>query len=289
MLGHRSAALWLTLLLAIGCGGTPRAAPAPETRQSAWTGDVSEESFRRLHELSAEQAPPPRGEGVDLGGSRGYLSLPEGEARAAVIVIHEWWGLNDHVRHWTDRLAAEGYAALGVDLYGGQVATTPERAMELMRQVDDGAALEVVRSAVAFLDTDPRVAATERRGIIGWCFGGGWSLESALRLDGFAAVVMYYGRPVTDVERLRGLDGPLLGIFGTEDESIPPARVDELERALEEAGVEHTILRFDAPHAFANPSSGRYHAEAAGRAWAAVREHLARTLRGEAPGAREGG
>lgn len=279
--------LW-TLLLA-ACGGAP-ARTEPEPPRTVWTGDVSEEEFVRLHRLTDREAPPPRGETVELDGSRAYLSLPEGEPpHAAVLVIHEWWGLNDHIRHWTDRLAADGYAALAVDLYGGETADTPERAMELMRRVDPAAALEALRRAARFLDEDPRVRAP-RRAVIGWCFGGGWALEAALSIEGWDAVVMYYGRPVTDPERLRSLDAPLLGIFGNEDDSIPPARVDEFEAALRDAGVTHRILRFDAPHAFANPSGDRYDQEAAGRAWEAVRAFLREHLGGErsASGARPG-
>jgi carboxymethylenebutenolidase len=272
----------LALVLAACGGGGP---PAAERPRAAWTGDVSEEAFARLHEQSTEAPPALLGTDVDLGGTRGYLSYPsDGEPRAAVLVIHEWWGLNDHIRHWTDRIASGGYVALAVDLYGGTVATTPDEAMAAMRAVDEAAATESIRRAVAFLESDPRTAAASgARGVIGWCFGGGWSLEGALRVGGFDAVVVYYGRPVTDVERLRTLGAPLLGVFGNQDESIPPARVDEFERALGEAGVEHEILRFDAPHAFANPSGPRYHREAAAAAWEATRAFLHRTLRGAEP------
>lgn len=269
----------LVLVLLTGCGG---AAPNPgnPAPRAAWTGDVGEDEFVRLHRLTDRDAPAPRGETVELDGARAYLSLPDGDApHPAVLVIHEWWGLNEHIRHWTDRLAAEGYAALAVDLYGGQTADTPERAMELMRAVDASAALEVLRGATRFLEDDPRVEAS-RRAVIGWCFGGGWALETALSIDGYDAVVMYYGRPVTDPARLRELDGPLLGVFGNEDTSIPPARVDEFEEALRAAEVDHRLLRFDAPHAFANPSSDHYAHDAAAEAWDAVRaflrQHLAR-------------
>src|SRR5262245_60636126 len=123
----------------VGCG-----APQP----TPWTGDVDEEAFTRLHHLSDREAPPPRGEDIVLDGARAYLSLPDGPPpHPAVIVIHEWWGLNDHIRHWADRLAAAGYAALAVDLYGGEVAETPERAMELMRAADASEAVRTLRAA----------------------------------------------------------------------------------------------------------------------------------------------
>lgn len=245
-----------------------------------WTGDVSEDAFVRLHERTSETPPAARGEDLRIGEDRAYLSLPEGEPRAAIIVIHEWWGLDDHIRHWADRLAADGYAALAVDLYGGRSTTDPAQAMELMRGVDPARAIATLRSAVEFVETDPRVAPAETLGVIGWCFGGGWALEAALQLPGaFDAAVVYYGRPVTEVERLRPLRAPLLGVFGDLDESIPPERVDEFAHALEAAGATHEILRFDAPHAFANPSGPRYDREAAAAAWEATRAFLDRTLR----------
>ncbi|MDQ3034230.1 MAG: dienelactone hydrolase family protein [Myxococcota bacterium] len=272
------ALLGLALVLVLAaCGGTT--APPTASSRTVWTGDVSEDELLRLHERTTEVPPSPRGQEIALGGGHAYLALPEGSPRAALLVIHEWWGLNDHIRHWADRLAADGYAALAIDLYGGRTAATSEEAMELMRAVDDTQADATIRDAITFLESDPRVASAQRHGVIGWCFGGGWALEAALRHPGASdAVVMYYGRPVTDVERLRALDSPLLGIFGDLDESIPPERVDEFEAALEAAEVPHELLRFDAPHAFANPSGPRYDHDAAAAAWEATRAFLARTL-----------
>ncbi|MGE3631328.1 MAG: dienelactone hydrolase family protein [Sandaracinaceae bacterium] len=268
----------------LGCGPPPPPAPPPRAGshmdRAVWTGDVSEEEFARLHRLSTAEVPPLRGESVELDdGSRAYLSLPEGDApHPAVLVIHEWWGLNANIRHWTDRLAADGYAALAVDLYAGRTATNPDVAIQLMREVDDAAALRTLEAATRFLDADPRVRAP-RRAVIGWCFGGGWSLGTGVAIPGYSAVVMYYGRPITDVERLRALQSPLLAIFGNRDTSIPPPRVDEFDRALNEAGVPHRILRFDAVHAFANPSSDHYDPASATAAWDAVRAQLAEALR----------
>lgn len=232
-----------------------------------------------LHALREDEAPAPRGERVDIEGRGAYLSLPEGAGPfPVVIVIHEWWGLNSHIQHWADRLAAEGYAALAVDLYGGQVATDPEGAMALMRAVEEAEATATLQSAAAYLRTDPRVDATKMASI-GWCFGGGWSLRAALVIEGLDAAVMYYGHPITDPAQLASLRGPLLAIFGNEDESISPAAVDEFEAALTAAGANFETLRYDAPHAFANPSSARYVHDAASDAWEHVQSFLAANLR----------
>jgi len=254
--------------------------PAPPPDATARPLGVSEAEFKALHEHTAAEAPAPKGEMIEVGGARAYLSLPEGATAPVpgVVVIHEWWGLNPHIQHWADRLAAEGYAALAVDLYGGETATESEQAMTLMKAVDPQAAHKILAAAYDFLGSDPRVKATKRASI-GWCFGGGWSLKLALAKPLDAAVV-YYGRLVTDPEALTKIDGKLLGVFGNQDQGIPPKDVDAFEAGLKEAGVDAKILRYDAQHAFANPSSARYDAASAEQAWAEVQAFLRAELGG---------
>lgn len=243
---------------------------------------LTEAEFKALHSLAAAESTPPRGEEVALGGGRAYLSLPEAASPPlpAVVVIHEWWGLNDHIKRWSDRLAAEGYATLAVDLYGGRVATNRDDASRLTKAVDPAVALATLRAAHERLATDERVRAN-RRGVLGWCFGGKWSLRHAMSTPGLDAAVIYYGQLESDPEKLASITAPLLGIFANRDASITPAVVDEFEKALERAGVRHEILRYDAEHAFANPSSARYDAISAADAWTHVRafleEHLKRS------------
>lgn len=241
---------------------------------------VDETEFKRMHELRDDAAPPLHGTMVDLGGSQAYLSLPPGGTPpfAAVIVIHEWYGLNEHIEHWTDRLAADGYAALAVDLYGGKVGTDSESAMALMKSVDDGKAHAVLDAADRFLRTDPRVAAT-KLGVIGWCFGGGWSLQHALAHPELSAAVLYYGRITDDPAALAKLGAPVLAVFGNRDQSIPPAAVDGFAKAMAAAGKSLELYRYDAEHAFANPSGKRYDATAAADAWSHVRAFLRAHLR----------
>jgi carboxymethylenebutenolidase len=246
------------------------------------TGVLDEEAFKKLHDLSKEKRPPPAGKMIRLQRSKAYLSLPrKGEPPLpAVLVIHEWWGLNQHIKYWCDRLAADGYAALGVDLYDGKVAETRDDAMKYMKAVDETKARAILKEAHAFLAKDPRIRA-KRRACVGWCFGGGWSLQHALQAPDLDAAVIYYGRLVTDPKRLRAIKAPLLGVFGNRDRGIPPKVVNAFEKALEAAGVKHTILRYDANHAFANPSSGRYDAKAAEDAWKKVRAFLAAQLKAQ--------
>lgn len=277
-----------TLALALALSASPVLATALFAQDHAApkqdTGGVSEEEFKKMHELSKEKPPAPKGETIELpGGSKAYLSLPKDPKNKtapfpAVIVIHEWWGLNDHIRHWSDRLAAEGYAALAVDLYGGKVATDANQAMELMKGVDSAKATEIVKAAHGFLRKDPRVAAT-KVGSIGWCFGGHWSLECALNIPELDACVLYYGTLVTDPAELKKIKAPVLGIFGKKDKSITPDKVAAFDKALTEAKVEHAIESYDADHAFANPSGTRYDEESAKQAWEVARAFLAKKLR----------
>lgn len=290
------------LLVAIGCS-KPAPAPAPAASTTApaplasastsvattatpnpngLTGVLSEEEFKKLHTLNTDAAPPLHGQTVALSSSKAYLSLPQGAKPPlpAVVVIHEWWGLNDHIEHWADRLAQDGYAALAVDLYAGKVATTQDQAMDAMKAVNADNAKKVLLDGYGFLAKDARVKA-QRRGVIGWCFGGKWSLELALAAPDINAAVVYYGHVTTDAKELEKLKAPLLGIFGNQDQGIPPSMVDAFEASLKEDKVNYRILRYDAVHAFANPSNPRYDQKSAEAAWIEVRKFLATNLKSQ--------
>lgn len=213
---------------------------------------------------------------------RGFLARPAGAARGgpALIVIQEWWGLNDNVRSMARRLAGEGYTALAVDLYAGEVADSPQRARELMMasmeredEIEDN-----LRQAYSYL---AEAQGATRIGTIGWCFGGGWSLRTALmHPDGVDATVIYYGRLITDKEQLATLQMPILGIFGAEDQGIPVEGVREFEAALTELDKHVEIHVYEgAGHAFANPSGTRYKEEAAEDAWNKTLAFLAKNLK----------
>ncbi|MFQ6004154.1 MAG: dienelactone hydrolase family protein [Woeseia sp.] len=219
--------------------------------------------------------------GDDL--SYGHFVIPTDMVKPlpAVIVIHEWWGLNDGVRAMADRLAGLGYIVLAVDLFGGKTATTPGDARALMMEVveDPESANENIRQAYDFVRNTagaPRVAS------LGWCFGGGWSLNTALLFpEELDAAVIYYGRVTTSESRLRPLSVPILGIFGAEDSGIPVDSVRGFEKALENLGKDYEIEIYpDVGHAFANPSGNNYNAEAADKAWEQTVAFLNRHLHG---------
>ena len=213
----------------------------------------------------------------------GTLVTPRGAAAdlPGLIVVHEWWGLNDNVRAMAARYANEGYAVLAVDLYGGEAATTPDGAMALMQAAfaAPDASGDNLRQAYAFLTA----RGATRVGSLGWCFGGNQSLHAAMVLPTqlAATVIFYGGNPPSDAAALRPLQMPILALYGGADSSIPPAARSAFDAALTEAGVEHTFHVYpDANHAFANPSGQSYEPAAAADAWARSTAFLAANLKG---------
>ena len=205
--------------------------------------------------------------------------LDPAAALPAVIVVHEWWGLNDNIRTMARRLAGEGYQVLAVDLYGGEVATSADQARELVtaaRQDEAG----TIRHLTAAHDYLAQAQDAPRVGVMGWCFGGGVALQAALALpEQLGATVIYYGQLVTDPDRLAVLDMPILGLFGAEDTGIPADSARAFEAALDDLGKDADIHIYDgAGHAFANPTGDRFQEAAARDAWdrttAFLREHL---------------
>lgn len=274
------AALLLVTALLLACASSSNATttptdappPAPQTANgAAGTGPLTEEQFKALHELPGEAPGERAGETITLpGGSKAYLSLPPGPGpHPGIVVIHEWWGLNGHIERWADRLASAGWAALAVDLYDGKVATDRDAAMAAMKAVEPDKALAVLADGLTFLAHDPRIQAPVRAAI-GWCFGGGYALQAALAFPDLDGAIMYYGRFEPDPARLRPIKARLLGIFGDRDQGIPTAEVEKFEAALKQAGVDAEILRYDADHAFANPSNPNYDEANASAAWARV-------------------
>jgi carboxymethylenebutenolidase len=211
----------------------------------------------------------------------GYFAAPDDmfEPLPAVIMIHEWWGLNDNIRAMADRLAGEGYIVLAVDLYGGEVANSPEEARQLMLQVveDPDAANNNIRAAYKFVT---EVVGAPRVGSLGWCFGGGWSLNTAkLFPDDLDASVIYYGQVTDDLEVLRPIATPILGLFAAEDNGIKRESVESFEAALTHLYKAHEIHIYpEVGHAFANPTGVNYNAAAAEDAWRRTLEFLGRYL-----------
>ena len=204
------------------------------------------------------------------------------EPLPAIIMIHEWWGLNDNIRAMADRLAGEGYIVLAVDLFGGETATTAEEARVRMLSVveNPAPASENIRKAYEFVGA---TAGAPRIGSLGWCFGGGWSLNTAMLFpEDLDATVIYYGQVTDDEEKLRAISAPILGLFGAEDKGITVSSVRQFEGALERLRKDFEIHIYPgADHAFANPSGTAYKADAAEDAWQKTLDFLSRHLAAE--------
>jgi carboxymethylenebutenolidase len=198
----------------------------------------------------------------------------------AIIVIHEWWGLNDWVKDQASKLADQGYEALAIDLYRGKVATTPDMAHEIMRGVPEDRAKRDLHAAFEFLQSQPNVR-KDRIGAIGWCMGGGYSLDVALQEPTLAADVINYGHLATDPEALKKINAPILGLFGGQDQGIPPADVKKFAETLEKMGKKIDVKIYDdAGHAFENLNNkGGYRPDDAADAWKRTVGFLAETLK----------
>jgi len=199
----------------------------------------------------------------------GYLVLPEsGGKHPALLVIHEWWGLNDWVKEQARRLAEQGYVALAVDLYRGQVAYDPSLAHELMRGMPQDRAVRDLKAAFDYLAARQDVN-KEKIGSVGWCMGGGFSLLLAVDEPRLAACVVNYGSMPTDSADIQKIQAPVLGNFGAEDRGIPPSAVEAFERAMKAANKSLDVKVYPgAGHAFANPNNKLgYREVAAEDAW----------------------
>jgi len=208
------------------------------------------------------------------------LYTPEGEGPfPAIVVIHEWWGLNDWVKEQASKLSDRGYVALAIDLYRGKVATTPDEAHELMRGVPEDRAARDLRAAVEFLKSQSNVK-KDRIASIGWCMGGGYSLDVALQEPTLRAAVINYGRLASDSESLKKINASILGLFGGQDRGIPPADVKKFEQSLKQMGKKVEVVIYPhAGHAFENPNNrDGYRPDDAADAWKRTVNFLADTL-----------
>ena len=249
-------------------GGWSRAVPANATG-TALAAPAPASDTSRVH-----LGPPASGTDV-------FVAWPAGRGPApAIIVIHEWWGLNGQIRSVARRLAQEGYVAIVPDLYHGRVADDAEYAHELSRGLDEDRALAELDAAAAWLRAQSRVNRV-RLGVLGFCMGGRLSQLFALRSPALSAAVMFYGSPVTDPEKLAALRVPLQGHFGGTDRGIGAEQVEALRAGLDAAGKSGFIYVYPgAGHAFMHEGRGSYHPDAARQAWARTLQFFQKHLKG---------
>ncbi|GKS67435.1 hypothetical protein YTPLAS73_09820 [Nitrosarchaeum sp.] len=209
--------------------------------------------------------------------SQGYLAKPSVSGEyPGIIMIHEFWGLNDNIKQMAEKLASHGYVVFAVDLYDGKVGTTADEARQLRSSFEQSQWTENMNTAVSYIEEK---YSPSSMGSIGWCFGGGQSLNLALNNEDMDATVIYYGQLVTDAEELSQINWPVLGIFAELDSGIPPATVNQFESALNNAGIENDIHIYPGVnHAFANPSGDRYAPDESKDAWQKTLEFFKNNL-----------
>jgi len=199
----------------------------------------------------------------------GYLATPEGEGtHPGVVVIQEWWGLNDQIKGVADKLASAGFVALVPDLYHGQVASEPDEAKKLLMEMNRQQAMKDIQSAIEYLVRHPQVE-PKKAGVVGFCMGGGLAAAMAFTGIDVGAAVVYYGSPPLDLMDQNHVAAPLLGLYGTKDHSNPLERVEEFRRRLKEQGPDNEVVIYEgADHAFANEQRPEvYDEEATTDAW----------------------
>jgi len=239
---------------------------SPDCYESCYSGDIREQfraeantaSFAAMHENpKAYTLENPTGSIINFSAQdgkngMGYLIKSKKKTKNWVLVIQEWWGMNDHIKGEAEKLAAElgNVNVLAIDMYDGKVAATADSAMKLMRGATTDRLESIVKGAIAYVGPDAKIFT------IGWCFGGMWSLQTSLLAGKQAAgCVMYYGRPENNLEKLKNLNCEVIGFFGNKDQSPAPAVVNKFEEDMAAVGKKLTTNKYDAGHGFANPSN----------------------------------
>jgi carboxymethylenebutenolidase len=237
----------------------------------AYLNEASKPSFASMH-IAPLQVPPQdlKGKMIKFDVSDGvqanaYYLVPKKKSKKLLIVIQEWWGLNDQIKQEADKYFTDltDMNVLAIDMYDGKVAATPDSAMKLTREAKPERMTNIIRGAIQQAGADAAIYS------VGWCFGGMWSLQTAI-IGGAKAkgTIMFYGRPETDMEKLKNIQCDIIGFFGNQDRSPSPEMVTAFEKNMEAAGKKLNTYKYDAGHGFANPSNPKFNAEATADAYA---------------------
>ncbi len=233
--------------------------------QQAYQLEASQKPFANMHpspvtvnaeNLLGEMIKYPSSDGKN---AQGYFIRSKKKSDKWLIVIQEWWGLNDNIKLESDKY----YSALGdvnviaVDMYDGSVAATPDSAMKLMRGANMERMSNIINATISHVGKGAKIYT------LGWCFGGMWSLQTAMLAGAQAkGCVMYYGRPETNLEKLKNIQCDVIGFFGSKDKSPSPEMVDEFEKNMKSVDKKLSRFNYDAGHGFANPSNPSFVAAA---------------------------
>lgn len=268
------------LLIMIGCTNSNQDAKTDDSKSDDMAQFTNDEAFKKAHETPAK---------IDFKGKGDMLSFdtPDGQKGSAyavlaakptkkfLLVIHEWWGLNEHIKQEADKWAGQldDVSVLALDMYDGNVTADRDEAGKFMGATKQERLENIVKGAIAYAGEGAEFAT------IGWCFGGGWSLRSSILAgEQGKACVMYYGMPVEKAAELAPLKAPIQGHFAKNEQWINPEVVGKFEKLTKATGKAFAPYFYDADHAFANPSSERYKEEAAqeanARSLAFIKENL---------------
>jgi carboxymethylenebutenolidase len=198
-------------------------------------------------------------EAADGKNANAYFIAAKKKTNKFLIVIQEWWGLNDNVKMESDKYYTDlgDVNVIAVDMYDGKVAATPDSAMKLMRGADMVRMTAIIQGAIKYAGSNASIYS------VGWCFGGMWSLQTAILAGPQAkGTVMYYGRPETNMDKIKSIQCDVIGFFGNLDQSPSPAMVNDFEKSMKEAGKNLNVNRYEAGHGFANPSNPSFNAAA---------------------------
>lgn len=259
---------------------TPQTIPICHTTGNDMSELASSADFQMLHEVPTSFAYQGEGETVtfptpDGKTASGFLLKSTKKSNKWLFVYQEWWGLNDHIKQEAAKLHKDlgDVNVLALDMYDGKVGTTREEAGKLMQAASSDRLAAITKGGLQYAGSNAKIAS------IGWCFGGMLSLQNAIAGGKqIVGCVMYYGRPESDVEKLKTLNTDVLGIFGSQDQGIPPATVAKFEEDMKTAGKKVTVKMYDAVHGFANPSNPKHDAAATADAYKLSLEYLKKKL-----------
>lgn len=239
--------------------------------QQAYQLEASTPAFASLH-ITPKMVDPSELVGTiisfdaaDGNKANAYFIPAKKKSNKWLIVIQEWWGLNNQIKMEADQYFKDlgDMNVIAVDMYDGKVAATPDSAMKLMRGADMNRMTAIVQGAIKHAGAKASIYS------VGWCFGGMWSLQTAILAGPQAkGSVMYYGRPETNMEKLKSIQCDIIGFFGNKDQSPSPAMVNAFEQNMKDAGKNLSVNRYDAGHGFANPSNPSFNAAAKEDAYA---------------------
>lgn len=258
---HSNVRLFLLLFLLPACSGSG------DKDKSGMKEFTHDSNFVKAHDAPvAGDSTGLQGRMIEFGTPDGgknanayFVKAPDGSSKDYLLLFHEWWGLNDQIKHEADRYADSlgKVNVLALDLYDGKVTRSPDSAQKFVQQTDDSRIESIILGAINYIGADARYAS------LGWCFGGGWSLQSGiLHPKQNVGIVMYYGMPEKDPDQVSKINVPVIGFFGNQDNFITPQVVEDFSRLMKKEGKSFEYREYDAPHAFANPSNPKYNKQA---------------------------